>query len=350
MSGIRGHHGLLMIPTAGGGVGDPLWFYDGSTLDGWINSGCAIDAGQGIPAPSLSAIDPTDNARIDTGITVAGRELRARVRLLSGSGAQLANLKFGGDSSGYSNTLRLDNRELPSGIGVTTSWTAGYGPSYGAVLMPTLTWLDIRIEMVSAVRCLLWIDGVIVGLFPYTDYGTWVGVYTDGGASGGAWYDSIGIYERQNTDTYFDRYRINWSSNNGDGGYTSIGEMEIFQSSDGTGVDLCNTNATWAQGEGVSGGAGSDYNTPNAGFDDALGADSAYIRNGTAGFLGFGFVGPVPARSVSVRAQNHPVGVGRAPRAFTIDGSPDAGATWITLATPAEQTDWAANERRVFGW
>ncbi len=349
MSGIRGHHGLLMIPAAGGGGGAALWFYDGSTLDGWTNNGCSIDAAQGIPLPSLSAVDPGDAARIDTGVSMAGRELRARVRLQSGSGAQLANLKFAGASGGNSNTLRLDNRELPSGIGATSSWDAGFGPSYGASALPTLTFLDIKVEMVSATKCLLWIGGVIVGLFPFTNYGTWIGVYTDSGASAGAWYDSIGIYERENTGSYFDRYRINWTSNNGDGSYTSIGEMEVLQAVDGTGADLCNTNPTWAQGTAFSGGAGSDYNTPASLFDDALGADSAYIRNGTAGFCGFHFVGQVPARSVSIRAQNHPVGVGRAPRAFTIDGSND-GVTWTTLASPAEQTGWAPNERRVFGW
>ena len=349
MSGVRGHHGLLMIPAAGGGGGNALWFYDGSTLDGWTNNGASIDAAQGIPPPSLSAIDPGDSARIDTGVSMAGREVRARVRLQSGSGAQLANLKFGGASGGNNNTLRLDNRSTPSGIGPTSSWDAGFGPNYGAVNLPTLTWLDIKVEMVSASRCLLWIDGVLVALYPFTDYGTWIGVYTDAAATAGAWYDSVGVYERGDTSGYFDRYRVNWSSNNGDSGYTSVGEMEIFQSNDGTGTDLANIFSPWLQGAGISGGAGSNFNDPFFAFDDAFGADQCYIRNGTAGYVGFQFIGPLPARSLSIRAQNHPVGVGRAPRAFTIDGSND-GVTWTTLATPPEQTGWAANERRVFGW
>jgi hypothetical protein len=193
--GIDGHSGIwtpneiadarrLGIPYA------PVWVSDGSSLTGWTVNGATVDATLGDPAPSFKATSG-QYAYIAPVVGLIGKSITARVRVIPGTA--LCDLFFGCNASGAGRMLRLDARAgNHSGIATTTSWTAWGIPDATGVVVPSGSWMSIRIDIKAGPVADWYLDGVLkqsnVSIAVNGDY---IGIVGDGGNGGN--FDNLQI-------------------------------------------------------------------------------------------------------------------------------------------------------------
>lgn len=171
-----------------------LWSSDGSSLAGWTVSGATVDATLGDPAPSFKATGG-QYAYIAPVAGLVGKSILARVRVIPG-GTPLCNLFFGCNASGGGQMLRLDTRGVTdfSGIATTTSWTAWGGAAATDVIVPTGSWVSVRIDIKAGPVADWYLDGVIkqsnVSIAVSGDY---IAVHGDAGGVTGGNFDNLQI-------------------------------------------------------------------------------------------------------------------------------------------------------------
>ena len=171
-----------------------IWSSDGSSLTGWTVSGATVDATLGDPAPSFKATGG-QYAYLAPVAGLVGKSILARVQVIPGT-TNLCNLFFGCNASGAGRMLRLEARAgQHSGIVTTTSWTAWGLPAGTGVVVPSGSWMSIRIDIKSGPVADWYLDGVLkesnVSIAVNGDY---IAISGDAGGVTGGNFDNLEIY------------------------------------------------------------------------------------------------------------------------------------------------------------
>ena len=171
------------------------WASDGSSLSGWTVTGATVDATLGDPAPSYKATGG-QYAYIAPISGLVGKSIQVRVRVIPGTN-RLCNLFFGCNASGAGRMLRLEARAgQHSGIVTTTAWTAWGLPAATGVVVPSGSWLSIRIDIKTGPVADWYLDDVLkqsnVSIAVNGDY---IAVHGDGGGVTGGNFDNLQIFD-----------------------------------------------------------------------------------------------------------------------------------------------------------
>lgn len=134
-------------------------------------------------------------------------------------------------------------------------------------------------------------------------------------------------------------WRVNFTTNNGDGSFSTSGKLYMF-----TGFDRVPVSTG---GTPVGSDAGQFGNVLANSFDYAdSNWDSIWIGPGTSGYIGYHFAAPIEIVGIMLRARH--TGISQMLKDFTVDYS-DNGSTWSTAWTDGPVTFTEAHEG-YFSW
>lgn len=134
-------------------------------------------------------------------------------------------------------------------------------------------------------------------------------------------------------------WRMYVTAVDGSTSYVSLGEIEMFESSDATGTDVTSGKTFSQSGDGAVGAAGN-------GADDNIGTEAGSSLPLPYWWeLDLGAGNDKALKSMSLRAQR--VVPDRTPKDFVLQGSADR-ATWADVVTVTGASGWAEYERRTF--
>jgi hypothetical protein len=174
-----------------GGLGNVLFYNDGSTLSGWTVSNASVTSGTGNPGYSI--LTPGSNGDYAYISPPGISSLLNTTIQWDCNTTELCDFFFGCNSSGVGNGVRVGiNTGWAVGFQTTSSWTS-WSATTGSYSVSPGSWNTIKLQITSGSVATIYLNGTQVASQTVTLNGTYIGLVGDGGG-GNTYWDNIYIY------------------------------------------------------------------------------------------------------------------------------------------------------------